>query len=342
MKIDYEQELYEKKLDDSYNMSIRGDFRSAEEILRNLDQNDPRVRFNLGWFDMRKGYLSKGYDGLDFGRMLGAFGSKKITTSKMYDCEFDLNKKTLLFYGEGGLGDEIMNIRFCKNFYDMGAKIILGCSPSLYPIFEKIKYISAMVNRDICSHVFHDYWVPAMSAPKYLKLEYETLSGVPYLNLFEPRKIRTKNNKIKVGIKWSGNPKFEHQQHRRFPVEKILNLTEIEGITYYSLQRDDDLVDNLPCIDLRYELKTWKDTAEIIAGLDLIITSCTSIAHLSASMGKPTWVIVPILPYYPWALPSHISPWYDSIRIYRQVEYGNWDVPFNKIKKDIQNLQIVT
>jgi len=95
------------------------------------------------------------------------------------------------------------------------------------------------------------------------------------------------------------------------------------------------LVDNLPCIDMRYEMKTWKDTAEIIASMDLVISSCTSIAHLSAAMGKETWVISPILPYYIWALPIDTSPWYKNVKLYRQTQYGNWDNPFERIEKDL-------
>jgi hypothetical protein len=175
-----------------------------------------------------------------------------------------------------------------------------------------------------------------MSAPLYLKTEYSDLDGKPYLNYFNKRWVPKNSSKLKIGIRWAGSPKFEHQQHRKFPVEKMFDLTKTEGATFYSLQRDDDLVENIPCIDMRYEMKTWKYTAEIIQTMDLIITSCTSIAHLSAAMGKPTWVITPILPYYIWSLPQDTSPWYNSVKLYRQTKYGNWDEPFQQINNDLQ------
>ena len=87
-------------------------------------------------------------------------------------------------------------------------------------------------------------------------------------------------------------------------------------------------------------MKTWRDTAEIISGLDLIITSCTSVAHLSAAMGKPTWIIVPALSYYMWVLPGNKSPWYDSVTLYRQTEYNNWNAPFEQLKKDLSNYKV--
>ena len=139
-------------------------------------------------------------------------------------------------------------------------------------------------------------------------------------------------------MRWAGNPKFEHEQHRRFPIELMFNLTDIDGYKFYSLQRDNDLVEkNNPLIDLKYEMKSWADTAEIIQGMDLIITSCTSIAHLSGAMGKPTWVIVPALPYYVWSLPGNTSPWYNSVKLYRQEKYGTWDSIFDKLYKDLSN-----
>ncbi len=116
----------------------------------------------------------------------------------------------------------------------------------------------------------------------------------------------------------------------------MLDLADIPGATFYSLQRDHDLFD-VSFTDLRHKMKTWEDTARVLAGLDLVITSDTSIAHCSAALGIETWIIVPILPYYPWALPGNCTSWYDSVKLYRQSTYGNWDAPFEQIKKDLQD-----
>lgn len=325
----------DKGLDQALEYSIHGDPR-GKNILLSLNQNDPRVKFNLGWYDMRDGSLYEAHKNLEYGRLLNVFGGAKNINAPIYDGS-SLAGKTLLFYCEGGYGDEIINIRFAKNFHDLGAKVIVGCSKELFPLFENLPYINSMIDRDVCSKVYHHYWVPAMSAILYLKLEYSCLSNDPYLNIFNKRWVPKNKSKFKVGLRWSGNPKFEHEQHRKFPIQKMLDITKIEGATYYSLQRDNDLMENMPCIDMIYEMKTWKDTAEIIASMDLIITSCTSIAHLSAAMGKETWVIPPILPYYIWAPPQNTSPWYKNVKLYRQSEYGNWDAPFEQIKTDLKN-----
>jgi hypothetical protein len=321
-------------LDQALHLSITGEFDSAEKLLKSLDQNNPRVRFNLGWYQLKHGEFLKGYEGLEVGRRINVFGTNKPRSGYLYTGQ-DITNKTVLFAGEGGIGDEIVNIRFVDNFVKKGAKVIVSCQPCLFSIFNKIPNINAICDSAIDEGVYYDYFIPAMSAPYYLNLTYEDINGIPYLQYFTPRKLFPFNNNLKVGIKWSGNPEFEHHQHRKFPVKLMLDLLDIPDITFYSLQRDGDYVDEDRFVDLRYELKSWKDTAEIVAGLDLIITSCTSIAHLSAAMGKPTWVVVPVLPYYIWSRPGNSTPWYKTVTIYRQTKFKNWVDPFVQIKKDL-------
>jgi ADP-heptose:LPS heptosyltransferase len=79
---------------------------------------------------------------------------------------------------------------------------------------------------------------------------------------------------------------------------------------------------------------SWEDTCSAIENLDLVITSCTSVAHLAAAMGKLTWIVVPILPYHIWAYGKNHSPWYEkTTRIFRQQEYGNWNKTFAELEK---------
>ena len=117
----------------------------------------------------------------------------------------------------------------------------------------------------------------------------------------------------------------------------LISLHEIPGVTLYSLQRDQDLIANLPFQDLKDDMQSWEDTASIVAGLDLVITSCTSVAHLSAALGVETWIIVPVLPYYLWAVPGNKSAWYDSVKLFRQTKYGDWSEPLNAVRYALQS-----
>ncbi len=311
--------------------AINGHPDISEDILRAQPQDDARVIFNLGWHEMRHGRLASGLQMMDAGRFLNCFGLPRIP-GPIWHGE-SLEDKTLLFRCEGGYGDQILNFRFARDFVQRGARVVISCAPTLKPLFARHGFVCA--DNESVSGLHYDYWVPAMSAAHILGYDQDTMSGKPYLTA-EPRTLYAKPGTLRVGLRWAGSPEFEHQQHRLFSPEPLFDLHKIPGISLYSLQRDENLVDGLPFADLRDQLKSWEDTASIIAGLDLVITSCTSVAHLSAALGVETWVIVPILPYYVWAVPGDKSVWYDSVRIFRQTTYGDWSAPLAAVALALQ------
>ena len=181
--------------------------------------------------------------------------------------------------------------------------------------------------------------MPGFSAGWVIGETFETISGKPYLTPVQASidiwKNLIKTDKIKVGIRWAGNPKFEHQQFRKFPPEFITNLSKYPELQIYSLQRDHNVV-SLPenVIDLQHFLLSWDDTMACISNLDIVITSCTSIAHIAAGMGKETWVVVPILPYHTWALgapENTTSPYYDCVTLFRQQVANQWNGTFQSL-----------
>lgn len=319
-------------LDIALSACINGFPDISEQVLREYpEQDDARVIFNLGWHEARHGNLKKGMQMMDAGRYLSCFGLPRIPGEIWKDQ--DLTNKTVLFRLEGGIGDQIVHFRFAKDFKDKGARVIISCIPELKPFFSRHGFIC--VDNEHVEGVYYDYWVPAMSAAHVLGYDQNTISGKPYLTA-TPKKLFAAPGTLKVGIRWSGNPKFEHEQHRRFDPQPLIDLHKLSGVTFYSLQRDENLIDGLPFADLRDQMKTWEDTASIIADLDLLITSCTSVAHCSAALGVETWIVVPILPYYLWAVNGPKSVWYDSVRLFRQVKYGNWDKPLQDVHQALE------
>jgi hypothetical protein len=306
----------------------------SEDILRNQSQDDLRVLFNLGWHEMRHGNMKKAFEHFNYGRFIDVFGLPALQ-GRIWKDE-PLEGKTLLFRCEGGYGDQILNFRFVKKFEEMGARVLVSCDPELKEMFSRHGFIC--VDNEIVMGAHYDYWVPAMSAPFLLDMEYDELDGSPFLFPTNPRRLFSKPGSFKVGIRWSGNPEFEHEQHRRFPPELIIGLSDIPKTSFYSLQRDENCIDGLPFADMREHMKTWDDTANIIADLDLVITSCTSIAHLAGAMGVPTWIVVPIMSYYTWVFPGNTSRWYNSVKLFRQEKYGKWDEPFLKIREELTKL----
>jgi hypothetical protein len=321
-------------LDMALDASINGFPEISEDILRNQSQDDLRVLFNLGWHEMRNGNMKKAFEHFNYGRFIDVFGLPPIP-GKIWKDE-PLENKTLLFRCEGGYGDQILNFRFAKKFEEMGARVLVSCSTELRELFSRHGFIT--IDNSVVSGVHYDYWIPAMSAAYILNLEYNDLDGSPFLFPKEKRNLFSKKGNLKVGIRWSGSPDFEDEQHRRFPPELMIDLHNIPNTTVYSLQKDENCIDGLPFGDMREQMKTWDDTANIIADCDLIISSCTSVAHLSAAMGIPTWVATPIMPYYTWAVPGTTSNWYNSVRLFRQKKYGEWENVFDEIRTELTKL----
>lgn len=331
-------------LDQQLMSGLRGDFETGQRVTDELKKLSPacnRAGFNRAWYEMRNGNLLEGLKLLDCGRWEKVFGDPPLQSSKPIYRNEDLRGKYLLMCAEGGLGDEIINARFATDFAKKGAKVILTCDPGLASVFSRIDGVSSVVGNRSTPEIYHDYWVPAMSAGRILEYEFKDLAGDAYLTVCPEHKKKwakyfsafPKNQK-KIGLRFYGNPKFEHEQFRRFPPENLIAAVENSGPfgkrSWINLQKEET---DLP-------IETWEDTLAVLDQLDLVITSCTSVAHASAALGKKTWVIVPILPYYIWALPTSSSPWYKSVTLFRQSKFQDWSNVFSEISLKLEKLKI--
>ena len=336
------------KLDYQLMLSVQGKTEQAWEVVKELEQEKPecnRAAFNRGWHYLSRGELSKGLALMERGRIASVWGNEEELggmVSVRWDGKQDLKDKFVLVYMEGGFGDEIINVRFVKQLVAKGAKVIVACQATLAPLFARVEGVSAVAQADILKGIWHDYYIPSFSLAHLLGYEYEDLEGSPYI-IPNERCVRRFSNFIKkdgfrVGVRWGGNQKFEHEQMRGFPFKGFYDAVNQEGVDLYSLQLSDSShtdVSKYNITDLEEYLTDWEQTAGAIANLDLVITSCTSVGHLSAAMGKETWVIAPIMSYFTWAVPGSKSAWYDSVKVFRQEDYGNWDKPFAKVKQEL-------
>ncbi len=310
---------------------IIGDFEEGDKIGKKLATDEPwnnRAAFNRGWYEMWKGNLQEGHKLLYRGRLEKVFGNEAPKSPMPIWDGF--TKGTILLNLEGGLGDQIHSVRFVREIADKGCEVIVACSGQLATLFREIKGVVAVVQHEAVFGVVHDFWVPSMSAPVFLDMEYKDINGEPYIN--RP-KIKD-STKFRVGLRWQGNPNFEHQQHRLFPPEPFFDAVRNDEIEFISLQRDIGTA-HKPDWVTEVSLNHWEQTAHAIGSCDLVITSCTSVAHLAGAMGVPTWIIVPILPYYLWAKPGDTTEWYDTVKLYRQSTYGDWSSVFTRINQDL-------
>ena len=325
--------------------SVQGKFKESFEIMKKTEElfpNNDKVKYNKGWHEMLQGNLLEGFKLMNEGRKIGLWGNKITSHKPIWNYQENLKNKYLLFNCEAGFGDQIIFSRFIKDFKEMGAKIILSCSKEIVPYFSQYQEASCVIQQEAIPGVYHDYFMPSMLAPVILEKEYSDLNGKPYLFAKEEyikkfKKIIGDSKKFKIGIRWLGRDGDDYI-NRIFPEELLFNSVNNENFEIFSLQKDLKNNNSIPkwINDLDVYLDTWDDTAGAIENMDLVITSCTSVAHISASMGKPTWIIIPMMMYYIWSWPlNETSPWYDSVTLFRQEKYGSWEEPFNKIKNKL-------
>lgn len=335
------------KIDQQLNLMIRGRFDDGWKLSEEMHQEHPddlRHLFNRGWFLIYQGDLQGGFQCLESGRHLNVYGGGRIPTNKpiFNPAIHDMDGKTIILNMECGFGDQIIYARFANEIKKRGGTCYMSCDIRLHPIFSRVPGVEKCIVQKDVSTTPHDFWIPGFSSSWLFGHTFDTLPNDPYIfakqESVEIWKNIIKSDKPKVGIRWSGSPLFEHQQFRIFPPEPLINLHKYSDIQFYSLQRDTDTRE-LPeeIIDLQHLIISWEDTAAAIENMDLVITSCTSVAHLSAAMGKPTWVIVPLLPYHVWAYGTgeerEHSPWYPkTTRVFRQKDFGNWDKTFKNLE----------
>ena len=322
------------KLDMMLATGLLGNLDEAAKIGDELGFREPlndRVAFNRGWYELRRGHLLDGHKLLMRGRYEKVFGNLNPGSPvPIWDGE---SKGTILLNLEGGMGDQIHGAGMVRYIVNKGCDVIVACSPEVVHLFRDIPGVSAVAQSEAAGGVVHDFWVPAMSAVIPLKLQYADVNGAPYIT----KPVMPTNQKLRIGLRWQGNPAFEHEQHRLFPSQKLFDSVKDIDADFISLQRDEGS-EHRPEWAKEVPLQSWGETQCAIASCDLVITSCTSVAHLSAAMGVETWIIVPVLPYYLWAKAGDTTEWYDSVKLFRQTIHGNWDKPFEQIREQLNSL----
>jgi len=336
-------------IDQELHLMIQGRIDEAWKLAEILEKDFPdnnRAKFNRAWFLISQGKFQEGYQLLEHGRFLNTYGGQPLNTNKpIWDGVQDLKNKSVVILLEGGYGDIFTMVRFAKEIHKRGGSTIICGDYSVHSLLLRVPGVQSCVTLDDIPFVNFDFWIPSFSCSWLFGHTVDTLPNEPYI-FAKPESVAIwktflSTDKPKVGIRWSGNPVFEHQQFRLFPPKYLIDLHEkFSDVQFYSLQRDNDIIElPLPISDIQDLLISWEDTAACIQNLDLVITSCTSIAHLSSAMGKPTFVIVPILPYHTWAYGGDHSCWYQkSTKVFRQKKLGDWDEPFKQVEEDLNLL----
>jgi len=262
----------------------------------------------------------------------------------------NIKGKTILVYDEQGLGDTIQFIRFIPLLQKQGANIIFECNKLLNGLFDNILAGIKVIERDKVKvpSVEYDYQIPLLNLPQLFKTTIETIPvEMPYVfadsaAFNKMSALIGSNTEFKIGIVWGGNPIHTGDSNRSCRLENFRQLLTVPNIKFYSLQKGSPLNQlegsNFPVLVLNDYLDTFIETAAAIELMDLIITIDTSVAHLAGAMNKPTWLLLPFFPDWRWLLSRNDSPWYPSMKLFRQKEEGSWNSVMKEIEMELNNI----
>ncbi|APA86522.1 tetratricopeptide repeat protein [Paraburkholderia sprentiae WSM5005] len=265
-----------------------------------------------------------------------------------------LGGKTLFVWGEQGHGDALQFVRFvpavAEYVKQQGGKLVYCCFSSLQTLFARSlgDAVQTIVPHDLRPLPAFDFHLPIASLPLVLGVTLKDLPGQPYLKA-DPKKVQrptlpglSRDRKLRVGIAWSGSKTHQRNGLRSVdPMDYARAFAGIGNVTFVNLQMDAQaevqrLRDSgLAVVDPTPEFSSFDDTAAVVSGLDLVMTVCTSIAHLAGGLGVPTWVQLDVNPHWIWMTERTDSPWYPQTRLYRQSTYGDWAPVFEALARDL-------
>jgi tetratricopeptide (TPR) repeat protein/glycosyltransferase involved in cell wall biosynthesis len=256
----------------------------------------------------------------------------------------DLQGKTILLHPEQGFGDTIQFIRYAPLVKQKGGKVIVACHVLLKRLFEGIAGVDLVGVRP-SDMVDFQVQAPLLSLPRILGTTLENIpANIPYLAPPQDFKFYLKpNNQLKVGIVWAGGPLHRDNHQRSCKLSNFVKFLDVPGASFYSLQKDMSagditLLNQQQLEDLSEHCVDFADTAAIISQLDLVICVDTAVAHLAGALGKPVWILLSFVPDWRWMLEREDSPWYPTVRLFRQQKAGDWDGVCDRIKAALEHL----
>jgi Tfp pilus assembly protein PilF len=251
--------------------------------------------------------------------------------------------RTLLLHNEQGFGDAIHLVRFLPQVAERGGRLIVECRPELGRLFRQFApYASLTVSTQPLPPF--DLHCPLMDLLPIFGIDLSNIPGnTPYLKAPPEEvekwraRLRDHGECLKIGLVWAGSSTNRNDRNRSIPLEKLAPLARVPGVHFFSLQKGQPSAQakNPPArmnlTDWTPELNDFADTAALIENLDLILTVDTSTAHLAGALNKPAWVMLPMVPDWRWLLGREDSPWYPTMRLFRQRVPGDWSDVVNRL-----------
>jgi tetratricopeptide (TPR) repeat protein len=317
-----------------------------EEALR-LKPDHVNARWNLSALRLLQGDYPKAWPDYESRWMIPGFSARHVDRPRWDGSP--LRGRTILLYAEQGLGDTLQFIRYARLVKERAGVVLFECQPALTSLLEGVAGVDQLLAIGAALPPY-DVQVPLLSLPGIFGTSVANIPArVPYVRA-APALVETWRTELeklggfKIGVAWQGNPNHQGDRHRSFPLARFEDLARVEGVRLVSLQKGPgteqllSLAGRFPILDLNDRLDAagaFLDTAAIMVNLDLVITVDSAVAHLAGALGVPVWVVLPFDPDWRWLLDRSDSPWYPTMKLFRQKCMGDWREVFEQIAAEV-------
>jgi len=315
-----------------------------------FDPDHAETEFNLALLQMLLGNFEAGWVGrearLKFPPV--SAGYPKLS-EPMWLGQQPVEGKTILVYADEGLGDSIQFARYLPMLAGQGARVILVVADAAHALLSGVSGVAQCLPKSAGTSPAFDMHCPLSSLPLAFATRLDTIPSASYLPPPAANRVQAWNarlyqhDRLRVGLVWSGNPSHINDHNRSLQLRELFRILDLDA-TFVSLQKDpraEDqalLSERADIIDLTAELTDLSETAALVRCLDLVITVDTGVAHLAAALGRPTWILLPYTPDFRWMLNRDDSPWYPSVRLFRQTETRDYADVLDQVRASLHTL----
>jgi tetratricopeptide (TPR) repeat protein len=325
------------------------DYDAAMGRLISLHGHPPAIEtYDRGLLDLRMGNLRRGWARYESRlECPGLVVPKRDFTQPRWEGG-SFEGKTLLVHFEQGLGDTFMFVRYAARVKARGGRVLLEVQPALADVVATCPGIDVVVPHGSPLPAF-DLHIPLLSLPWLFGTDLQNIPAeVPYLGV--PEKVpnwqritellSTSESSIRIGVAWAGSPKHKRDSERSLPPALLAPLAALPGVSWYSFQLGAEEEPPLPgLVSLDPFIRNFSDTAYALSGMHLVITVDTALAHLAGALGIPTLLLVAFIPDFRWMMGRDDTPWYPTVRLYRQPAPGDWSAVIRRMLDDLTAIQ---
>jgi Flp pilus assembly protein TadD/ADP-heptose:LPS heptosyltransferase len=301
-----------------------------------VDPGNAPATFNLATIQLLTGDFERGWQGREARWKLPVGLLDRGFSQPLWLDDQPIDGKTILLHSDEGLGDAIQFARYVTLVAALGAKVILEVPPPIQELLAGLPGVAQCIGHPSATPPAFDLHCPLGTLPLAFATRLDT---IPFAQGYVPAPAGARvkawedrlgpRNRYRVGLVWSGNPDHRNDHNRSIALRTLAPMLDCD-VQFVSLQkgvRDQNralLGERPDIIDLTEQLTDFSDTAALMSCLDLVISVDTSVVHLAGALGVPVWTMLPFSPDWRWLLNRNDSPWYRSMRLFRQPKSGDW------------------